>query len=94
MFTSLIRQNGILVIVLVMVILCIHTKKKEVIFTCCVACLVFFELMKRSTYKYVWNVELAPQLKYLAMTNDISYLYYEDNNISDEGMEPLIFYYL
>lgn len=88
-FVSLIRQNGILVTAVVMILLCIYARRNKWIIVTSILCISAFGLIKGPVYKYVWNAEPAPQLKYLALTNDIIYLYYNEGNISDEGMELL-----
>lgn|GEM_PF-4910192 len=83
--TAFMRQSGLYVVCATLLLLLLMNRNVRII----IASVVIFLLVitvRVQVYKAL-DVEPQPQMKYMAMGNDIMYVYFHGGNLSDEGME-------
>ncbi|MDE6846214.1 MAG: hypothetical protein K2J99_10680 [Lachnospiraceae bacterium] len=85
-FTALFRQNGMVAAVMVIILLPVVTKFSKKVVIASVLCVLLLVTVKGPLYQSM-NVMPAPELKFLALTNDILYPYYMGDSLSKEELE-------
>lgn len=85
-FTAFMRQSGVYVVIITFLCLAIIMRKNTKIFMISILIITSVILIKIPVYKAL-DVKPQPQLKFLAMGNDICYVYYNGGNLSDDGIQ-------
>ena len=85
-FTGLIRQNGILAAIAIIILMPIVAKFSRKMIIVCFSSLMLIALIKGPIY-HALNIVEVPQLKFFSMANDILFSYYTGHELSDDAME-------